>query len=398
MLRQLTPTFERLNTKVAIHRDVNARNLLVYCPEPEPEEQEGALEFSLVDFGASRSSSEWLGTSEGSWRQENPTGDARYWGPASWARLQDGPEALDNDPALMWQYTQGLDMVALATCAMECLCRLQAAECPLEKEVEAASQIDPGGLEVRLLQAAQRLQRSWSEYWSLSLSSFTALAQYSAEALHGGCSALVAWDKLLEADTPRNLRVRMRTLCSDLEGLAALCPQAAEAAVCGTLCSASLGFGSCRLSKAICWQEAMATLVTLRDMLAEDARLSWATICEQLIRPAAEDVLRSCDGGVAAAPKELAASGDLSSEEASAVACDVNSVVMGKLPIDISTDAVSEEFRDLCGEAMLEGRTKARQEDAATAPAAETVECEADAEEKEHWAGCFKGLVYAANR
>lgn len=286
MLRQLMPTFDRLNTYVAFHRDVNARNLLVHTsdavPEPEPEDAESAMSFWLVDFGAARSSSEWLGfEGEGSWRQENPTGDARYWGPASWARLQEGPEALDQVPGLRWQYTQGLDMVALATCAVESLCRLQAAECPLLDSAEGAGE----SVQDKLLCSVRRLQQSWSDYWALALSSFNALAQYSSEALLGGSTALAAWEKLLQADTPRTLRVRLLALCGSLAELAQLCTSAAEAAAVGKL--SSLGG---RSSKAASWQEAATTLLLLHDMLSEDAKVSWGNLIERQTAKAAFEV------------------------------------------------------------------------------------------------------------
>lgn len=277
MLRQLAPTFERLNTCVAFHRDVNSRNILVHCAEPEPEEQEGALEFSLVDFGAARTKSTWLADSgDGSWREENPTGDARYWGPASWARMQEGPEALQRDSALRWQYAQGLDMVALATCALEALCRLQGAGRPLEEMQTAAKA--PKGLEQQLPAAVQCLQHSWSEYWSLSLSSFTALAQYSAEALQGGQRALLAWDELLKHDTPRILRVKLRALCSDLASLAALCPAAAEASAAGCLRART----GPRMPKADAWAEAGKTLSALQEMLSESSKCTWDRVLSSL--------------------------------------------------------------------------------------------------------------------
>ena len=56
---------------------------------------------------------------KGSWSSENPTGDARYWGPASWVRFLHGPDVMEG--GLRRQYSHGLDGFALAICSLEAM-------------------------------------------------------------------------------------------------------------------------------------------------------------------------------------------------------------------------------------------------------------------------------------
>lgn len=401
MMRQLAPTFERLNTCVAFHRDVNSRNILVHCAEPEPEEQAGALEFSLVDFGAARAKANWLaGSGDGSWREENPTGDARYWGPASWARMQEGPEALETDSALRWQYAQGLDMVALATCALEAFCRLQAAG--RSDEAKQAAAKAPEGLEKQLPAAVQCLQHSWSEYWSLSLSSFTALAKYSAEALQGGQRALLAWDELLKQDTPRTLRVKLRALCSDLAGLAALCPAAAEASAAGCLPSMVARTGP-RFLKAAAWIQAGKTLSALQEMLSESSNCTWDRVLASLQPeqskegPLAESASpERCNPKEPQSPLEKV---DLSSPQ-TVPACNL---------ADAPKMVIAASMAQAGGPAMPAKSLLSIGEEVEERPQENGQEAEQGSEEtaansaaitgpQPDWAECFKGLAHAAKR
>ncbi|CAK0878191.1 unnamed protein product, partial [Prorocentrum cordatum] len=102
----------------------------------------------------------------GSWREENPTGDARYWGPASWLRFLGGPGALDQRPPLRRLYTTRLDAFALAACALEMLAKLHVARCPPEAFKSA-----PAGasVQVRFLLEAERVRACWHAYWALAV-------------------------------------------------------------------------------------------------------------------------------------------------------------------------------------------------------------------------------------
>merc|ERR1719453_2074909 len=149
MIAQLAPTFERLNGSIAYHRDVNARNLLVHSPLDVSQ-----LEFTILDFGSSTDARAWLGSGEGSWQVENPTGDARYWGPASWVRFLGGPQALSAEGSLLRQYTRRLDIFALAVCTLELLVKLHNVQFPSEACLRNAG--EARATEVQLAQSVMR--------------------------------------------------------------------------------------------------------------------------------------------------------------------------------------------------------------------------------------------------
>jgi len=206
MLAQLCPTFGRLNA-IAYHRDVNARNILVFSPRVEsvaaPTDAASLLEFSLIDFGSSADSERWAADAgPGSWREENPTGDARYWGPASWFRFLGGPEALDQRPSLRRLYATRLDAFALAACALEMLAKLHVARCPPEAFKNA-----------------------------LALGSFEHLAKYSQLVCRGDQrGASRCWDELTESDIAAKLGNHLVELCECISSLAGLCRELEAAA------------------------------------------------------------------------------------------------------------------------------------------------------------------------
>ncbi|CAK9063598.1 unnamed protein product [Durusdinium trenchii] len=175
LLSQLAPTFAQLNS-IAMHRDVNARNILVFCPNSALEgghaapKDTSSLEFTLLDFGSSLDFHTWSATTgEGSWSVENPTGDARYWGPASWVRFLHGPHAMSD--GLQQQYSQGLDAFALGICTLEVLSKLHGSF-SLPKEAGEDPQIE-------LMESINQFQKAWSRYWSFAILCFEKLAEYS---------------------------------------------------------------------------------------------------------------------------------------------------------------------------------------------------------------------------
>lgn len=265
LLVQLGPTFQTLNGSIAMHRDVNARNLLVFSPDPTfpislcnsaaptVSMAAEALEFSVVDFGACVDAAAWVGNGEGSWQAANPTGDARYWGPASWARHLEGPDALRGDAALLRQYTRRLDMFAVAVCALEAMAALHTAECP-------STPSSNGG---ELVEGVERLRRGWTGYWELAVHSFDLLSAYSHHACAGDdATAGQVWNGLLQANVPQALRDCIGELCANLSAAAEhlrRAPPAPEAAVAQ-------------------WRQAADTLSALREMLLPEGRLEWADL------------------------------------------------------------------------------------------------------------------------
>jgi len=271
LLVQLCPTFERLNSEIAIHRDVNARNLLVHCysdsvagePLSDITAPDAAqLEFSLVDFGSSTDAKAWLAGGEGSWQQENPTGDARYWGPASWMRFLGGAQAIAKDPNWLRQYSRRLDLFALAVCALEILAKLHTARCPSEASLRSLPQ--SRGAEVHLVHGVQRLRASWSGYWKMAVGSFERLAEYSRLVCCGDKhGAAQRWQELSKGNLPGILAGRLRELCDDLVSM-------------GDLCRRQIG------ASAETWVQAADALDALREMAHEGSSLEWAELARRL--------------------------------------------------------------------------------------------------------------------
>jgi len=269
MLLQLTPTFAKLNGSIAVHRDVNARNLLVFCPsDSDPTEQTcgagpsdaASLQFSLVDFGSSIDAKAWTGSGEGSWELENPTGDARYWGPASWLRFLRGAEVLSQEAGLCRQYSRRLDVFALAICSLEVIAKLHTAEFAGKASTEKQGD---------LITAISRMQTSWWTYWSLAVSSFEKLAEYSQLVCLGQQQrANEAWQDLSHDDIPRKLRALLHELCSDLFSLAELCRQSRE-----------LGHED---EEANAWAEVGDALEAIREMVHEDSSSGWQELASCL--------------------------------------------------------------------------------------------------------------------
>jgi len=274
MLAQLGPTFERLNSKIALHRDVNARNLLVYSPmDADPNEvtpgaapsDASQLEFSVVDFGSSTDAKAWLGSGEGSWQQENPTGDARYWGPANWVRFLGGARALAQEPGLLRQYTRRLDLFAVAICALEVMAKLHTAECPSEAALRVI-QRGNRSFELTLVQILQSIRMSWSAYWSYAIRSFDQLAEYSRLVCLGDqARAGQTWQDLTRAGIPEDLRARLHALCGDLSRLSEEITHLGPAA------------GA--------WSHVGDLASTLREMTHESSALEWPELNARLSQP-----------------------------------------------------------------------------------------------------------------
>lgn len=272
LLAQLGPTFEKLNSHIAIHRDVNARNLLVYSPaDSDPEDHSAGaapsdaslLEFSVVDFGSSTDAKAWLGTGEGSWHMENPTGDARYWGPANWIRFLGGAQALSQEPGLLRIYSRRLDMFALAICALQVLLELHTRECPSELDLQ-----DPHGdrnAAVHMVHMIQQVRSSWSSYWTIAVRSFDRLAEYSRLVCCGEQQrAAQLWQELSSGCIPQMLGQTLHELCDDLVALSDLCQ----------LQRGGNGHSS--------WVQVGQTLAALRDMTHDDSSIDWAELCARI--------------------------------------------------------------------------------------------------------------------
>lgn len=260
LLSQLAPTFAKLNG-IAMHRDVNARNILVFCPNSALEggaapKDTSSLEFTLLDFGSSLDFKAWSSSSgEGSWAVENPTGDARYWGPASWVRFLHGPHVMEG--GLRQQYSLGLDAFALAICTLEVIAKLHG-NWRLPKEAAMSDEV-----EVELMESIDQFHRAWSRYWTFAVSCFERLAEYSQMVCFGEQQkATQLWEDLSSQDIPTSLQTLLHALCRDLVSLAFRCRSMPDRH----------------------WIEAGDVFEVLRDMLHEDVAVEWTDVSSRLSR------------------------------------------------------------------------------------------------------------------
>mmetsp|Transcript_50186 Transcript_50186/g.144635 ORF Transcript_50186/g.144635 Transcript_50186/m.144635 type:complete len:741 (+) Transcript_50186:137-2359(+) len=259
LLVQLCPTFARLNGGIAYHRDVNARNLLVHAPS---EGSNNDLGFSLLDFGLSVDYTAWHGGGEGSWQTENPSGDARYWGPASWLRFFGGVQALQNDAELERQYAHRLDMYALGVCALEVMSKLHTVSAPSEAVLRSLPA--DRSTEVHLVHSIEQLRSTWSAYWQHAVSSFERLAEYSrAVCLNDKRVATQRWQELSTSGIGTSCLSQLHAVCDDLSSMAEVC---------------LMQRSSCS------WGEIGDTVDSMRSMVHEAGMMEWSEISRFLAR------------------------------------------------------------------------------------------------------------------
>lgn len=141
MLRQLGPVLEHIG-KVALHRDVNSRNVLVSGDFEKPH-------FCLVDFGLAVESSAWSGPlGPRSWHRFEVGGDCRYWPVSAWYQFAAGPDELSMHSPLCNEYQRRLDLHALAILALQALDAAWMAPPPPEPAPEPApAELAPAALE-----------------------------------------------------------------------------------------------------------------------------------------------------------------------------------------------------------------------------------------------------------
>jgi len=269
MLRQLAPSLERLNRDIAIHRDVNARNLLVHADSDAVPLSAGStmpaapkvseLLFSLLDFGSSICCKGWLGGAVGSWQQENPTGDARYWSPACWVRFLGGVQALSQDPQWTQMYSGRLDCFAFGVCVLELFAKLHCQPAPSEAAVQAASQAQNG--EAELVGELQNLRGSWGTYWSFAIASFERLGEYSRMVCCGDSGgAARQWQELSVGNIPGSLASMLADLCGSLIKVSEVC----------------------RSFEGERYEKAAETLQLLEGLISKESQASWPDVVDKL--------------------------------------------------------------------------------------------------------------------
>mmetsp|Transcript_1815 Transcript_1815/g.3137 ORF Transcript_1815/g.3137 Transcript_1815/m.3137 type:complete len:812 (+) Transcript_1815:57-2492(+) len=161
LIRQLGPTLELVSQK-AIHRDVNAHNVLLsdaidggpFKCNVEPEEVFARASFWLIDFGLAVDSTTW----HSAWREADIGGDCRYWPQSSWFVSFWGADEIAAKQHLCNQYLNRLDIFGLGITALELLCTTA-----LDGSNAAGCQ---NGSSDGLRGSWRRLLNAWSKYWT----------------------------------------------------------------------------------------------------------------------------------------------------------------------------------------------------------------------------------------
>lgn len=113
LLEQLGPTFERV-AEIAVHRDVNAHNILIDVQDG----QARTAHFTLIDFGLAVDSRDWQ---RGEWKMHDIGGDCRYWPSSAWMQFVYGYKYLNDRPEYRDHYLTMLDVHCLALTVIQLL-------------------------------------------------------------------------------------------------------------------------------------------------------------------------------------------------------------------------------------------------------------------------------------
>eukprot|EP00928_Gymnodinium_smaydae_P033166 TRINITY_DN23829_c0_g1_i1.p1 TRINITY_DN23829_c0_g1~~TRINITY_DN23829_c0_g1_i1.p1 ORF type:complete len:582 (+),score=84.09 TRINITY_DN23829_c0_g1_i1:260-2005(+) len=116
LVRQMLPTLEQVS-KLCVHRDVNAHNILVNTPSLARSTSNDAVDvnsFNLIDFGLATDAMDWV---EGQWKSKDIAGDCRYWPVSCWKQFLFGYKYLMDDDGSVDEYKYNLDAHSFAlTC------------------------------------------------------------------------------------------------------------------------------------------------------------------------------------------------------------------------------------------------------------------------------------------
>lgn len=162
LIKQLGPTLDIVSQK-AIHRDVNAHNVLLsdaveggpFRCNVEPEEVAARARFWLIDFGLAVDSTTWFTE----WRNSDIGGDCRYWPQSSWFVSFWGADQLEAKTELCNQYLNRLDIFGLGITALELLCTTAL-------DGSNAAGCCQNGPTDGLRGSWRRLLNAWTKYWT----------------------------------------------------------------------------------------------------------------------------------------------------------------------------------------------------------------------------------------
>jgi len=231
LLTQLAPAFEHISA-YALHRDVNAHNILVDGDdEPLPR-------YGLVDFGLAVDAQCWQsGPAAASttarpsrvgqdgactWHHLDVGGDCRYWPVSAWVQFLLGWTELEACPPLCFEYKTQIDLHSLGLTALQVIAEML----PMPPDP-----LDPSMLQGSAIREICTLRLAWENYWLTVSPLHTRLI----DTFHNGGS----WDALktdcLEDGIHEVVAQRLTDLRFSLFELCDACRQAPEEAGIGNM-------------------------------------------------------------------------------------------------------------------------------------------------------------------
>jgi len=231
LLLQLAPSFEHISAH-ALHRDVNAHNILVDGDdEPLPR-------YGLVDFGLAVDAQCWQSgpaaactTARPSrvgqdgactWHHLDVGGDCRYWPVSAWVQFLLGWTELEACPPLCFEYKTQIDLHSLGLTALQVIAEML----PMPPDP-----LDPTMLQGAAIREICTLRLAWENYWLTVSPLHTRLI----DTFHNGGS----WDALktdcLEDGIHDVVAQRLTDLRCALLELCDACRQAPEEAGIGNI-------------------------------------------------------------------------------------------------------------------------------------------------------------------
>merc|ERR1712232_207064 len=236
LLKQLLPAMEYVSS-IALHRDVNAHNILIDWNEEGSEQPRyGLIDFGLaVDKDCWRQEEGYMATDEVpsrvgkhgvcTWHHLDVGGDCRYWPISAWMQFLHGCQELVKWPQLCHEYQTLLDVHSLGITALQLLCELlpQLPRPPFRW---------PGAESLRWTRKIQALQEAWYAYWD----TVAPLHAELMDAFHGKSD----WDTLKRVCVSKRVRDSIEdmliNLMDALQGAGIACEQDPEFAGMAALC------------------------------------------------------------------------------------------------------------------------------------------------------------------
>jgi len=218
LLVQLAPAFEHISS-VALHRDVNAHNILI------DNENDGPPSFGLVDFGLAVDETCWrMEESESSsparpsrvgqdgvctWHHLDVGGDCRYWPISAWLQFLYGCTELALHATLCHEYLNRLDLHSLGVTALQLFVEMLPQMGPND-DSKTHCFGDGAATSSAWPKKIAALQCAWREYWD------------TVSPLHGALMSTFHnggdWDALKRDCIDHNVKSTIQELLVNLRG------------------------------------------------------------------------------------------------------------------------------------------------------------------------------------